>query len=746
MRTENQKAGIEFLNGGGQMGALMRAHDWEKSPLGAPAGWPAVLKSAIATCLNSRFPMVVWWGPELLMLYNDAWRPVLGETKHPAGLGRPGKESWPETWPVVGIQFDNALKGIASWSEDLLLASDRHGFMEESYFTYTHGPLKNASGEIVGVLSIVCETTARVLNERRLQALTQLSVDTVEATRRLDTLQAMTQLLVESLCRNNPDAPFAAQYVVESAHRVRRIAVARSVEDCLPVTIDISSDDPWGVAETFRSKTPVAVNKEISTRLSGGERPQTTTQLLCLPLFDAGRETTLGGVLLVGINSRLRLDTSYSEFLRLVASQFSAAIATLQFVRREHEARSDAQRAARMRDEFIATVSHELRNPLHAIIGWTQILKQAGDRPAHVAKAVEVIERNARLQARVVTDLLDISRALSGNLRLELRGVDIGAVIASAVESVTPAANAKGITINVTNEIVSRTVLGDAARIEQMLWNLLSNALKFTGAGGVVRIVTEADDQKVSVLVIDNGEGIDPAFLPHLFTRFRQADSSPARKHEGLGLGLAIVKQFADLHGGRISAQSDGPGCGATFVLELPRADVEGRKAVTKPKTSSSFTAPAQSGLNGVKVLVVEDQPDAMAVVERILEGAAAVVQTALCADEALRLLAGNRFDVIVSDVAMPGMDGYEFCAELARRGIDTPAIALTAFALPADASRAMAAGFKAHISKPIDRTTLLSTIIETLSSADVGSTRPGPANISRSSVSHPASARSQSK
>jgi signal transduction histidine kinase/CheY-like chemotaxis protein len=700
-----------FLDGGGKMGALMRSYDWNQTELGDPAHWPAALKSAIATCLSSRFPMVVWWGPRLLMLYNDAWQPILGDIKHPAGLGRPGEELWPETWPVVGAQFEKALKGVASWSEDLLLASDRHGFLEESYFTYSHGPLRDASGEVVGVLSVVSETTARVLNERRLQTLTRLSTATIDATGRLEPLAEMCQLLVDTLCRDNPDAPFAAQYLAESSQPVRRIAVAGLDVTRLPQSVRSTDQDGWGIAEALRSRSYVATNFAASEQLPGGVWPEPTTELLVLPLFHSGHDADVCGILLVGINSRLRLDTPYIEFLRLVAAQFGTAISALQSVHRERAARADAQRAARMRDEFLATLSHELRSPLNAVMGWTQILKSKMPGPDVIAKAVDVIERNARLQTRLVTDLLDISRAISGNLQLEAQDVDIAEVIGAAIESVAPTAAAKGITITTALDPTYQSVRGDPARIEQMLWNLLSNALKFTPGGGQVQVVTEADDRYLSIRVSDNGEGIDPAFLPHLFERFRQADASSSRKHQGLGLGLAIVKQFAELQAGRVSAISDGVGRGATFVLELPRGDVARPLAATALQKIAATSVPSQPDLSGLSVLVVDDQPDALLVLELILKEAAAKVTTASCAEDALEILSRERFDVIVSDIAMPGMDGYDFVTELPKRGIDTPTIALTAFALHTDVRKASAAGFKAHISKPIDRASLLATV-----------------------------------
>jgi signal transduction histidine kinase len=700
---------MDFLNGGGEMAALMRSYDWSRSPLGDPATWPTTLKSAIATCLRSQFPMVIWWGPELLMLYNDAWRPILGETKHPHGLGRPGKDSWRETWPVVGAQFQRALEGAASWSEDLLLASDRHGYLEEAYFTYSHGPLMDASGTIVGVLSVVSETTNRVLNERRLQTLTRLSASTIEATRKAASPEDMCQLLGDTLCRDNPDAAFAVQYLTDSPQCVRRVAVTGFDAQCLPEKVVSTDRDDWGIANALRSRSHVVIERAASERLPGGAWPEPTTELIVLPLFHSARDADLFGILVVGANARLRLDSSYLAFLQTVAELFGSALSALEFIYREREARADAERAARMRDEFLATLSHELRSPLHAVLGWTQILQNSAAEPELVANAVEVIERNARLQARVITDLLDISRAVSGNLHLNLQDVDIEKAIASAIASVAPSAAAKGIEITTKLDRTSQSVRGDPERIEQMLWNLLSNALKFAGVGGRVQVTTEAMDRHLSIYVRDNGEGIDAAFLPHLFERFRQFDASSSRRHQGLGLGLAIVKQFAELQGGSVSATSDGLGQGATFVLRLPCSDV--RNSSDSLASETTPLKPDHADLDGVSVLIVDDQQDALVLLKRILEDADASVESADCAEDALEMLSHKRFDVIVSDIAMPGMNGYEFVVEMLKRGIDTPAIALSAFALPSDVIKSTAVGFRAHVSKPIETASLLATI-----------------------------------
>jgi PAS domain S-box-containing protein len=328
-----------FLDGGGKMGALMRAHDWSRSPLGPPMGWPDALKAAVATCLASRFPMVVWWGPDLIMLYNDAWQPILGVTKHPAGLGRPGAESWPETWPIVRQQFEDALRGNASWSENLLLASDRRGFLEECYFTYSHSPLRDAEGKVVGVQTAVIETTDRVLGERRMLILRDLSKATVEATTQGASIERTCEALLDLLCKGNPDIPFAAQYISEDRLRARLICCRGIDESLLPPTVNAVDRDPWGIAEALRKRAPAFSERPQSTSkpLPGGAWPEPTRQMVALPLARKARASDLLGVILVGVNSRLSLDEPYMDFLNLVAAELAGSIATIHAVKKEME-------------------------------------------------------------------------------------------------------------------------------------------------------------------------------------------------------------------------------------------------------------------------------------------------------------------------------------------------------------------------------------------------------------------------
>jgi signal transduction histidine kinase/CheY-like chemotaxis protein len=380
-----------------------------------------------------------------------------------------------------------------------------------------------------------------------------------------------------------------------------------------------------------------------------------------------------------------------------------------------HAARLDAERANRLKDEFLATLSHELRTPLNAILGWAQVLRQPGADAEEVASGMEVIERNARLQAQLIEDLLDMSRIISGKIRLDLHPLDPAAVVDAAMETVRPAAAAKSIRLVKATEtdVGGGTLRGDAARLQQVLWNLISNAVKFTPPGGSVTVTVRRDHDAVEFEVADTGEGIRAEFLPHLFERFRQADASTGRRHGGLGLGLAIAKQLVELHGGSVRAASDGEGAGATFTVRLPTHRVP-QPPEAPPVAPAAGMAPSREVLAGVSVLVVDDDADARVLVKRLLHQYQADVATAGSGQEALDLLGRSRPDVLVSDIAMPGMDGYELVRRVHLEhgnGSAPPSAALTAFAGAEDRARALAAGFRAHISKPVDPAELVSVV-----------------------------------
>lgn len=377
----------------------------------------------------------------------------------------------------------------------------------------------------------------------------------------------------------------------------------------------------------------------------------------------------------------------------------------------ERAARSEAERASRSRDEFVATLSHELRSPLNAVLGWAQLLQRPSRTPEQIDKGLETIGRNARVLSQIISDLLDVSRIAAGKLRLDATAVDLPAIIGAAMEDIRASAEAKGIELRAAFAPIAAVVVGDPARLQQVVWNLVSNAVKFTPRGGRVDVALAQNGNHVTIGVADTGAGIDPDFLPRLFERFRQADSSTARRHGGLGLGLSIVKHLVELHGGRVRAESAGIGRGARFVVELPVEATSGRRAGARAaEAPASWEAPC---LAGKKVLVVDDEPDARDLVRRMLEECGAQVSTAGSALEAIQVLAREDADMLVSDIGMPGQDGYALIREI-RAGVsgtkDVPAVALTAFARPEDRQRALEAGYQAHLAKPVEAPELLST------------------------------------
>jgi PAS domain S-box-containing protein len=401
---------------------------------------------------------------------------------------------------------------------------------------------------------------------------------------------------------------------------------------------------------------------------------------------------------------------------RLYEDVKQAASEREQLLKAERAARSEAERVSLMKDEFLATLSHELRTPLSAILGWSQLLLSGGEDAEELKLGLEAIARNARAQTQLIEDLLDMSRIVSGKVRLDVQLVDLASVVDTAVESIRPSAEAKEILLRKIIDPLAGPVSGDPGRLQQVVWNLLSNAVKFTPKRGRVDVVVQRINSHLEVVVRDTGMGIGQEFLPHVFERFRQADASTTRKYGGLGLGLSIVKQLIELHGGNVRVTSEGEGRGATFVVTIPLAPVRMAGKREHPTTSPSPAFDCeQFNLSGVKVLIVDDEPDARQLIKRMLVQCQAEVIVAANAAEGLALLTSERPNVIVSDIGMPERDGYQLIRDVrklpASQGGQTPAVALTAFARSEDRTRAMVAGYHMHISKPVEPQELLATV-----------------------------------
>ena len=428
---------------------------------------------------------------------------------------------------------------------------------------------------------------------------------------------------------------------------------------------------------------------------------------------------TLGGVVLVlfrQMNQTARVERELVEVQRNEAVRLRDANEQLEdALAREQQARREVETASYLKDEFLMMVSHELRTPLTAIYGWVRMLSTGSMAPEERGRALAAVERNARAQTRLIEDLLDVSRAISGKLRIDARGVNLNDVVRAAVETVRPAMQAKNIHFESSLAEQPAQILADPDRVQQIVWNLLSNAIKFTPDGGTVRLAVARQDSTLEIVVSDTGAGIAPDFLPYVFDRFRQGEAGTRRRYGGLGLGLAIVRHLTELHGGSVSAESEGEGKGATFRVRLPL-----RVPTPAPPVEPAVpvaTAPRRRDqrLDGVRVLVVDDESDARELFASMLDAAGAVVLTAASAHDAMRLLESEKQVVLLSDIEMPGEDGYQLLARARAksdaRGTRLVAIAVTAYARTIDRERAIDAGFDAYLAKPIDPADLVAAI-----------------------------------
>ncbi len=467
-----------------------------------------------------------------------------------------------------------------------------------------------------------------------------------------------------------------------------------------PITLIIPPERRDEETEIIRRLSQGDTIESFETRRVASDGRQVPISLTVAPVRNRDGVVVGASKIARDIGERVRAD---EERARLLTS--------------ERAARAQAEEASRAKDAFLATASHELRTPLNAILGWAAMLAQTGTLDSRTAKGLQSINRNTRTLAQLVDDLLDVSRMISGKMPLDIAPLDLGDVIDAPVETILPAATAKDIDVRVTVDAATRTTTGDATRLQQAVWNLLSNAVKFTAAGGRVEVTTRLDDRQIELTVADTGIGIDAAFLPYVFDRFRQADASSTRRHGGLGLGLAIVRHLVELHGGSVHAESDGPGTGTRFVVRLPMrgASFPVRDARTRTKVAVTPAATEVPHFDGLRILIVDDDRESCEMMLEALRRYGAAVQCAMSATEATATLLEFRPDLVLSDIAMPGRDGYAVLSEV--RQVETalgrrvPVAAVSAYAHAEDRQRALAAGFDQYLAKPVDPATLASTV-----------------------------------
>jgi signal transduction histidine kinase/CheY-like chemotaxis protein len=452
---------------------------------------------------------------------------------------------------------------------------------------------------------------------------------------------------------------------------------------------------------------------------TGAESPRLTQVLHLLGNVSVVERPVRVTTLLSLVRSALRARERQYQVRAYLHERERVDLERVRLLDSERAARSAADRAGRMKDEFLATLSHELRTPLNAILGWSQVLARSTPNPEELADGLKKIERNARAQAQIIEDLLDMSSIISGKVRLQLREVDLAMAVYAAVDTVRPAADAKDVRIDIVLDPAAAMINADPNRLQQILWNLLSNAVKFTPRSRSVRVVVERGISHIAVQVQDTGQGISAEFLPQVFDRFRQADASSTRRHGGLGLGLAIVKQLVELHGGGVTAESAGEGLGTTFTVLLPVATVRPTDRTPERPTSksNSVIANVEHGhrIRGARLLVVDDEEDSRDLMKRLLEDCGAIVSAAASAEDAFAQMLCSRPDVLVSDIGMPDEDGYTLLRRIRalgdEHGGNIPAVALTAYARPEDRAHSIHAGFQRHVVKPVEPADLIAAV-----------------------------------
>ena len=591
-------------------------------------------------------------------------------------------------------------------------------------------PIRNEAGDIVGVVLVFRDVSREKRQESRNAFLAKAGEALASSLDYEATLTAVARLAVPQLadwCGVDlvmPGTTAITQVAVAHADPAK-VEFARRLGERYPP----ARDAPNGVPQVIRTGKSELYERIPQALLEAGAvdaehlrliRELELHSAMVVPLCTRGR--TFGALSFVYAGSERRYDAEDLAFAEDVASRAAMAIENALALKeadashqRERWLREDAERTNRLKDEFLATVSHELRTPLNAILGWTLTLRRTA-KDVEMDRALTIIERNARAQATLIDDVLDVSRIVSGKLSLQLAPTSVADAARAAVETVTPAAEAKGITISCDLLSESSTITADADRLQQVIWNLLSNSVKFTPKDGRVALRVYREGSDVCVTVKDTGEGIRPELLGAVFEPFQQADSSTTRRHGGLGLGLSIVKQLVVAHGGSVHAESEGPGKGSTFTVRLPvRAVAPARESATTAAASGNYdpvvAVSQEARLDGLRVLVVDDEPDARLLIREILHGHGAQVDVAGSAMEARALLKRAAPDVIVSDIGMPDEDGYAFIRQVRAEGARTPAIALTAYASKQDAQRAFVAGFQKHVIKPVEPAKLVSVV-----------------------------------
>lgn len=747
-----QREDHDCLAGGGDMGALMRSLDWSQTPIGPVESWSPALQMMVRTLLVNRFPMLLWWGPEYIQLYNDAYRPIPG-TKHPRSMTQSAQECWPEIWHKIGPLIDTPFHGgPATWMDDILLEVHRHGFVEETHFTIAYSPVpdETAPGGIGGVLATVNEITGQVVGERRMVVLRDLG------TRPADTRNAEDACIVaaRTLAAHPKDVPFALLYLTDADGRHARLAGVAGVpagEAISPPIIALNPADhsAWPLADVRRTEETrlvTGLGKRFPWVPAGPWADPPDTAVILPVRSNKAHDVT--GFLVAGISARLPLDDSYRGFLDLAAAQIATAIANARAYEEEKRRAEALTELDRAKTAFFSNVSHEFRTPLTLMLGPVEDLLAGGngDLSAPQRERLEVAHRNAMRLQKLVNTLLDFSRIEAGRAQASYEPVDLSALTTDLASNFRSACAKAGLELRVDCPPLSELAYVDRDMWEKIVLNLLSNAFKYTMVGEIEVSLREAKSQ-VILAVRDTGDGIPREQMVHLFERFHRVEGARGRTHEGTGIGLALVRELARLHGGDVRAESE-PGKGSTFTVTIPRGKSHlpaDRIGVAATLASTALRAApyleealhwlpdgdtAQVGEMGdswtrrsatyqraepnrePRILVADDNADMRQYVVRLLADRYRVVAVP-DGEAALMAVRQQTPDLVISDIMMPRLDGFALLRELradpGTSGI--PVVLLSARAGEESRVEGMEAGADDYLIKPFSARELLARV-----------------------------------
>ena len=739
-----------FLSGGGELGALMRAHPWDTTPLGPPESWPQSLKLAVRIMLTSRQPIWIGWGEELTYFYNDPYKSIIGG-KHPWALGRPTREVWHEIWNDIAPLLDTALGGDqGTFVESQLLIMERNGYPEETYYTFSYSPIPNDDGTVGGIICANSDDTQRVIGERQLALLRDLAAETGRARN----WQEVCERSAAAIEKSPRDLPFALIYIADRDSPAAELAggsgIARG-HGAAPDTIAFDRRSVWPVGEVLRSRSLQVVSDLRAIPgldIPAGPWPQPPSQAALVPILPAG-ETGRAGVLVVGLNPFRLFDDSYRGFLSLVAGHIAAAIANVQAYEEERRRAEALAELDRAKTTFFSNVSHEFRTPLTLMLGPIEdVLNEpspTGLAPIHRGR-LETAHRNSLRLLKLVNSLLDFSRIEAGRGDACFEPVDLARLTAELASNFESATEKAGLALRIDCADPLQPVYVDRDMWEKIVLNLLSNAFKFTFDGEISVVVRSSADRRCAELTIhDTGVGVPASELPRLFERFHRVEGQRSRSFEGSGIGLALVQELVKLHGGSIRAASE-VGKGTTFTISIPygtshlspdRIGTE-RSPVSTSLRAEAFIEEALRWLpaaevpsgppedraddtpdllfrgrtDGARILVADDNADMRNYVRRLL-GSRWDVETVSDGEEALAAMRARRPDLVLTDVMMPRIDGFRLLGEIRNDHDlrDIPVIVLSARAGEEARVEGLNAGADDYLTKPFSARELMARV-----------------------------------